>query len=86
MEVNHYRLLEPGDLFLTLTSGKKFSTLVLSQAYLQLLLDEELSNLVTVNTHRGLNQYLRLPFSVACSSDLLDTVLQGIPNVIIMLH
>ena len=86
MEVDQYPLPKPEDLFATLAGGKKFSTLDLSQAYLQLLLDEESSKLVTVNTHRGLYQYLRLPFGMASAPVLfqktMDTVLQGIPNVI----
>lgn len=58
----------------------------MSQAYLQLLLDVDSAKLVTVNTHRGLYQYTRLPFGVALAPVLfqktMDTILQGIPNVI----
>ena len=65
--------------------GKKFTKLDLSQAYQQLLLDEDSAKYVTVNTHRGLYRYNRLPFRVASApalfQKLMDTVLQGIPNV-----
>ena len=37
LEVDQYPLLKPEDLFASLAGGKKFSTLDLSQAYLQLL-------------------------------------------------
>ena len=77
-------LPKPEDLFATLAEGTKFTTLDLSQAYLQLLLDNESSKPVTVNTHRGLYQYTCLPFSIDSASSMFqtDTILPGIPNVI----
>ena len=86
LEVDQYPLPKPDDLFATLAGGKKFTTLDLSQAYLQLLLDEESSKLVTVSTQRGLYRYTRLPFGIASAPAMfqktMDTILQGIPNVI----
>lgn len=71
---------------MTLAGGKKFTTLYLSQAYLQLLLDGESSKLVAINTHRRLYQYTRLPLGIASAPAMfqktMDTILQGIPNVI----
>ena len=73
-------------IFATLAGGKKFSKLDLSQAYQQLLLNKESSKLVTINTHRGLYRYSRLPFGVASApamfQQVMDTILQGIPGVI----
>jgi hypothetical protein len=54
LQVDQYPLPKPE----TLAVSKKFSTLDLSQAYLQLLIDDESSKLVTVNTHRGLTNTL----------------------------
>jgi len=37
----------------------------MSQAYLQLQLNDDSKKLITVNTHHGLFQYNRLPFGVS---------------------
>lgn len=51
LAVDQYPLSKPEDLFATLTGGKVFSKLDLSQAYLQLQLDEESAAYVIINTH-----------------------------------
>lgn len=48
-------------LFVTLTCGQKFIKHDLSRAYQQVLLDEEF---MTINTHKDLYQYSRLPFRI----------------------
>ena len=49
-------------------------------------LHEDSRHLVTINTHRRLYQYNRLPFGVVSAPVLfqhaMDTLLQGIPNVL----
>ena len=85
LDVEQYPLPRPQDLFATLAGGQKFSKLDLRQAYFQLPLDEASRKFVTVNTHRGLYEYTRLPFGVASAPALfqktMDTILQGIPGV-----
>ena len=51
LEVDQYPLPKPEELFTTLAGGKKFAKLDMSQAYQQLLLDEESTKYVTINTH-----------------------------------
>ena len=51
-------------LFSALAGGKYFSKLDISQAYLQLPLDQSSKQYVTIHTYRGLFQYSRLPFGV----------------------
>ena len=86
LTVDQYPLPKPEDLFASLANGTLFTKLDLSQAYLQLQLDESSMPYVTVNTHQGLYQYTRLPFGVASApaifQRLMDTILQGVPGVI----
>ena len=57
--------------------------LPLSQAYYQLMLDEQAQNYCVI---KGLYKYKRLPFGMASApaifQRLMDTILQGIPGVI----
>ena len=73
-------------MFSTLTGGQQFSKLDLSQAYQQIILDDDSRKYTTINTHRGLYQYTRLPFGISSSPAIfqrtMDSVLQGIPHVI----
>ena len=80
-----YPLPVVDELFANLTGGKYFSKLDLSNAYLQLPLDDESKQLVTINTHKGLFQYNHLPFGVASAPAIfqrhIDMLLQGLTNV-----
>ena len=86
LSVDQYPLPKPEDLFATLARGKVVTKLDLSQAYLQLKLEEDSTAYVTINTHQGLYRYTRLPFLVASAhamfQKLMDMVLQGIPGAI----
>ena len=85
LEVEQYPLPKPEDLFATLAGGKRFTTLDLSHAYNQLVLDEDSQELVTINTHRGLFRYRRLPFGIASAPAVfqktMDVILQGMSRV-----
>ena len=54
LDVEHYPLPKPQDLFASLTGGQKFTKPDLQQVYLQLPLEES-QKYVTVNTHQGLS-------------------------------
>ena len=86
LDVDQYPLPRPEDLFATLAGGKFFSTLDLSHAYNQVVLDDGSLKYLTINTHRGLYQYTRLPFGVASAPSvfqkMMDTILQGMDGVI----
>lgn len=55
----------------------------MSQAYQQLLLDDDSKKLLVVNTPRGLYQYTRLPYGVSTApaifQSVMDRILQGLP-------
>ena len=57
----------------------------MSQAYLQLQLDDESKELVAVNTHKGLFQYNRLPFGITSAPAIfqrcMDSLLQGMEGI-----
>ncbi len=86
LDIDQYPLPNPADLFASLSGGKKFTKLDLSQAYQQLLLEEGSKDYTTITTHQGLYRYARLPFGIASApaifQRIMDTILQGIPNTI----
>ena len=86
MEIDQHPLPRPEELFATLSGGKTFTTLDLSQAYTHILLDDASSGYVTINTHKGLYKYKRLPYGVASApaafQKLMENVFSGIPKVV----
>ena len=84
LDKEQYPLPRPEDIFAKLAGGKSFTTLDLTHAYNQLLLDDDSQEYATINTHRGLYCYKRLPFGVASAPALfqrvMDTILQDIPS------
>ena len=88
-KVDTYPLPEIEDLLAQLAGEKLFSKLDMSRAYQQLVLDDASRSYVTINTHRGLFRYNRLPFGVASapgvSQRTKESILQGIPGVVVYL-
>ena len=82
-----YPLSQIEELFTAMASGKIFSKLNLSHACLQLQLDEALQEYVTINTHRGLYRYTRLPFGVSSAPAIfqrtMETLLRDLPMVVV---
>ena len=54
LDVHKYPLPTTEGLFASLAGGEKFSKIDLSQAYQQMILEEESRPYVTINTHKGL--------------------------------
>lgn len=69
LDVDQYPLPKPQDLFATLAGGKKFTWIDMSQAYLQLTLDDHSQKFVVINTHKGLYKFKRRewPVHLPCS-------------------
>ncbi|XP_063408205.1 uncharacterized protein K02A2.6-like [Mytilus trossulus] len=86
-KLDNYPIPKTDDLYATLSGGQAFSKLDLSQAYQQIVLDEESRKYVTINTHNGLYQYNRLPFGVSSAPGIfqrtMENLLQGIPRVVV---
>uniref|UniRef100_A0A8C5QT05 Gypsy retrotransposon integrase-like protein 1 n=2 Tax=Leptobrachium leishanense TaxID=445787 RepID=A0A8C5QT05_9ANUR len=87
--VEQYPIPKVEDLFAQLAGGNKFSKLDMSHAYQQIVLDESAKKYVTVNTHKGLYTYGRLPFGVASSPAIfqrtMEGILQNMPHVTVYL-
>ena len=74
-----YPLPRIDELFASLSGETVFSTLDLSHVYNQLPLDEKAQELTTINTHKGLYQYTRLPFKDGDVTQTMEILLKGMP-------
>ena len=76
-----YPLPTVQDLFSTL-AGR--TVLDLKQAYQQLEVEENSQEYLTINTHKGLYKFTRLPFGVSSAPSIfqaiMDQILQGVSN------
>ena len=86
-KLDRYPIPKIEDLLAQLAGGKAFTKLDMSQAYQQLLLEEESKKYVIINTHRGLFRYNRLPYGVASAPGIfqrvMESLLSGIPGVVV---
>ncbi|PIO68609.1 reverse transcriptase, partial [Teladorsagia circumcincta] len=64
LEQHQHPLPTPDDIFTKLNGGRYFSQLDLAEAYLQVEVDDDSKQLLTINTHQGLYRFNRLPFGV----------------------
>ena len=85
LQVDQYPLPKPEDLLATRAGGQKLTKLDLQQAYQQLRLDDQSKPCATINTHKELYRYTRLPYGIASAPAMfqrtMDVILQGIPHV-----
>ncbi|CAF2039059.1 unnamed protein product [Rotaria magnacalcarata] len=75
LNINQYPLPKPNDLFVALNGGMLFSKIDLSEAYLQVELDDTSKELLVINTHKGLFRYNRLPFGVASAPSIFQEIM-----------
>ena len=82
-KLDRYPIPRIEDLFATLNKGKLFTKLDLSQAYQQLVLEEESKKYLVLNTHKGL---FRCTYGISSAPGIfqrvMDNLLQGIPGVV----
>ena len=80
LDVPEYPMPTPEELFTKLNAGDKFTKLDLSNAYQQVVLDEESQPYVTIATHLGLYQYTRLPFGIAAAPAIFQQIIDKLLN------
>ncbi|XP_038060784.1 uncharacterized protein K02A2.6-like [Patiria miniata] len=65
-----YPLPTSQDLYAELSGARVFTKLDLSHAYAQLNVDKESQPFLTINSHKGLYSYTKLPYGVKIPKDL----------------
>lgn len=87
--LEQYPIPRVEDLMAVLAGGQQFTKLDMSHAYQQIQMDDQSKKYLTVNTHRGLFTYNRLPFGVSSAPAIfqrtMEGVLQGLPHVAVYL-
>ncbi|EPB66865.1 hypothetical protein ANCCEY_14045 [Ancylostoma ceylanicum] len=85
LDPHHYPLPLPEDIFATLNGGRCLTHIDIADAYLQIKVDDQSRQLLTINTHRGLYRYNRLPFGVktpATFQQIMDATLADLQGVV----
>ncbi|KFD56775.1 hypothetical protein M514_02452 [Trichuris suis] len=84
LEIEQYPIPQIEKISQKLGKSQAFTKIDLSDAYLQIELDEESKAFMVVNTPYGLYQYQRLPFGVASAPSIFqrftDQLMSGIPG------
>ena len=70
-----YPLPAAEGIFVELNRGRIFSRLGLSVAYLQIPVEEKCAEILTINTRKGLFEFLRLPFGIKLSPAIFQQVM-----------
>ncbi|XP_031347960.1 uncharacterized protein K02A2.6-like isoform X3 [Photinus pyralis] len=76
LEEVKYPLPKFEDIFSKLTNGESFTKIDLSDAYNQLSLRDESTQLLTWSTHKGLYKVNRLPFGITPASAIFQRVIE----------
>ena len=83
VSTRQYPLPTVEECFNSVQGGQKFSKIDIKKAYNNLLIREEDRVLTTLNTHKGLYQWNRLPYGISSASaifqSVMDDTLLGVP-------
>ncbi|XP_062714152.1 uncharacterized protein K02A2.6-like [Aedes albopictus] len=77
LEANNYPLPTPEEIFAQLAGSRVFSIIDLSDAYLQVEVDDDSKKLLTINTHKGLFQFNRLAPGVKSAPGAFQRLVGG---------
>lgn len=84
LKIDIYPLPTAENIFASMSGGKIFVVLDLSDAYTQLKVSAHSQKLLTVNTHKGLYRFNRLIYGIASApaifQSVMDQVLSGVEN------
>ena len=72
---HHYPLPSPEEVFTKLNGGKIFSKIDLSEAYLQIPVEEENAKLLCISTQKGLFKFNRLAFGIKVAPAIFQQVI-----------
>lgn len=78
IKTEHYPLPLVDDIFVSLANSRFFCVIDLKNAYLQLEVEEESRECLTINTLRGLFRYKRLLFGVASAPAIFQSVIDQV--------
>lgn len=89
LKPDEYPLPNIEEILAKLSGNKIFTQLDLSDAYFQIELDEESKKLTTINTHKGLFMFNRLPFGIKTApakfQRIIEQAMVDIPGTIVYL-
>ena len=75
MKQTNYPLASTDGIFAQSNRGRIFPKLDLSEAYLQIPVDEKDAEILTINTRKGLYKFVRLPFGIKVAPAIFQPVM-----------
>lgn len=76
LQPHQFPLPTPDEIFSRLANSKIFSVIDLSDAFLQVEVHENSRKYLTINTHKGLFSYNRLPFGIKVAPTLFQQIME----------
>ena len=77
----------PDELFAAMEGGQKFSKIDLSQAYMQVVLDDDSRKYLVLNTRKGLMEPTRMPYGIKPATAIfqrhITSALSSIPRTVV---
>ena len=80
LEMHRHPLPTPDELFARLNQGAWFTQIDFADAYLQIEVENDSKELLTINTTKGLFQYQRLPFGVKCAPGIFQEAMDSMTS------